>query len=488
MSNAAKLFIIILTIGFLGLGFSVFAQDVTEEVDLDENIQAEDLEVEDPRILPDSPFYFLKNWGRGIRSLFAFSPLAKSELRSRFANEKLIEIKKMVEKKKGFEAIKKATDSYQKEIEKIRSEAAKIKEKARENPKVEKFLDKFIHQQILHQKLLQRLENQVPEQAFEKIKETRERHLEKFQEVMLRLEDRKEKITEKLNDVLEKQKGSRFKHFKNLEILLELEEKVPENAKEAIRKAQENSLTRLKDNLENMSPEDQDKFKEYLEKISGEKEKHLEIIENLRLEAKEIPSELRKTLEDERIRILKELKETLEKSSRFPLCPRLVWIDPGSCTAGRIIIERDSRGCPLAPKCVITASPPPSLPPEGQVCIALFDPVCGKDEKTYSNECFAKIARVEVDYKGVCREYEYYIHGTFTREASDENIKDLLRIAERFQAGAGIMESFPMQFQVYPLINENCPEVRRILGTREYITHFSDCRSRPTQPSPGLRE
>ena len=394
-------------------------EEVVEEmVNLDEDIQPEDLEVGEPRLLPDSPFYFLKNWGRAIRCFFAFDPIAKAELRTKFSNEKLMELKKVVVQEKDPEALKKAAENYKEEIEKIKEEADRIKEKARENLEVESFLDNLTRHQILHHKLLQRLETQVPPEAFEKIKECRERHLERFAEVMTKLEDRKEKIREKLEEKLEEIEGSKYKHFKNLEVLKNLEEKVPEEAKEAIQKAQENALKRLQGDLEKMSPEDQERFKEYTEKISGEKERHLEILENLKTEIRAIPEtprilELKEILEEGKIKAIEKIEEKLEKLG----CPLWMPPAPGFCKEGRVIIEKDPEtGCPLPPRCIIPGEveipkPVPPIPPEKPelekieiVCISLWDPVCGKDGKTYSNECFAKVAGVEIDYKGVCKE------------------------------------------------------------------------------------
>ncbi len=345
---------------------------VAEAMTLDEDIQPQDLEVSKPRLLPDSPFYFLKNWGRWIREVFVFTPMKKAELRMKFANEKLMEVKKLIEKKKDPEIIKKATENYQQEVERIKNRVDKIKEKAKENSQVESFLDKFIHQQTLHQKLLQKLETQVPPQAFEKIKEAREEHLERFQDMMLKLEDREEKITEKLNEILEKQKGSQFKNFKNLEVLKGLEEKVPEEAKEAIKKAQENVLKRLQGDLEKMSSEDQDRFKEYTEKISGEKEKHLEILENLKSELRAVPKPpeslkiFEKKLEEGKVKILEKIEKKLEKLN----CPPWALPAPEFCKRGRIIVEKaPETGCPLPPKCIIPGEieapkPVPPISPE----------------------------------------------------------------------------------------------------------------------------
>ncbi len=402
MQNLLKIFLVAL---FLGAGVIVLAQEatlpeVTEAINLDEDIKPEDLGVGEPRLLPDSPFYFLKNFGRTIQETFTFNSVKKAELRLKFASEKLMEAKKTVQKTENAELIKKAVENYQQEAEKIKNQVEKIKEKAKESPQVDSFLNKFIQQQTLHQKLLQKLEEQVPPQALEKIKEAREAHLENFQGVMLKLEDRNEKVTEKLDKILEEQKGSQFKEFKNLEVLKNLEEKVPEEAKEAIQKAEENALKRLKGDLEKMSPEDQERFKEYIDKISGEKEKQLEILENLKVKIKAaLPTpeatQLKEKLEEGKTKILEKIEQKLEKLD----CPLWTLPTTGFCKEGRMIIEKDEKGCPLPPECVI----PGEVEIPGVVCITLWDPVCGKDGETYSNSCFAKAAGAEIDYEGICK-------------------------------------------------------------------------------------
>ena len=284
--NSNEFFIPLILIAFcLGLGVisTASAEMPITDAALDENIYAEYLDIEEPTLLPDSSFYFLKNWGRGIQSFFTFNPIKKAELKSKFANEKLIELKKIVELKKKPKIINKAIDNYQDEMDEIKEASEKIKEKAEENTDVEKFLNKFIKHEFLHQNLLTKLETQVPAEVFEKIKQARERHLERFAEVMAKLQD-KANISERLEKNLEEIMGSQFKNFKSLEVLLELEEKVPEQAKESIRKAQENVLKRLHRDLEKMSLEDHKRFEDYLEEISGNEEKHLEILENLESE------------------------------------------------------------------------------------------------------------------------------------------------------------------------------------------------------------
>jgi hypothetical protein len=50
------------------------------------------------RILPHSPFYFLKEWTRGIQRIFTLNPTTKVELELKIKSEKIKELSAVIEK------------------------------------------------------------------------------------------------------------------------------------------------------------------------------------------------------------------------------------------------------------------------------------------------------------------------------------------------------------------------------------------------------
>lgn len=279
----------------------------TEAVNLDEDIQSQDLGVREPRILPDSPFYFLKEITRGLQSFFTFDSVAKAELRLKFANEKLMELKKLAEIKP--EAVPEALENYKAEIDRLEEAVGQIKVGAI-GKETQDFINKFVDNNLKQQKLFGKLEKDLPPEIYEKMEGIKEEGLTKFSDIGLKLLT-PEVLQEKIIGALEDQPGSNFKQFKNLEVLQEIKEKVPESAKPAIQQAIENSLKRLKGDLEKMSPADAAQFKDYVENIGGNETRHLAVMGQL--EKEELSLIVREEMAKAKAKILERVETRLKE-------------------------------------------------------------------------------------------------------------------------------------------------------------------------------
>ena len=198
-------FVSIFIIAGLLISSNVLAQD--EDIIVDEDITAKDLGVSEQKTLPDSPFYFLKNLWRGVRTTLTFNPVKKAELRLRWANEKLIEAKKLAEKTNKEEFVGKAIEKYQKEMEKIRTRVESFEEKAADNPKIESFLSRFTNTAMKQQVLMEKLEEKISHnpKALEKIETAKEQVLENHSRVIQQLEE-KTQIRERLEKNIQEMK------------------------------------------------------------------------------------------------------------------------------------------------------------------------------------------------------------------------------------------------------------------------------------------
>jgi len=115
---------------------------------------------ENIKLLPNSPFYFIKKWSRGIRLLFTFDKIKKAELELKYADEKLAELSKLTETGQKAEVLQKALDNYLKAKEKLINRLQSLDEK---NPNVQKLLTKTVEKEIIHQALFDELQAKNPD-------------------------------------------------------------------------------------------------------------------------------------------------------------------------------------------------------------------------------------------------------------------------------------------------------------------------------------
>ncbi len=188
-----------------------------------DEISISDLGVEKTGILPTNTFYFVKEWGRGARLFFTSDPVKKADLELRVANEKAAELKKVAENNpQDSEALQRAIANYNKNVDRLRTRLEALKETS-ENPKIDELLNKLTERAVKHEQLFEELKAKHEtlrdrlEQSQNKINETVIRSSEKL--------DKPDKFRERLEKVLDNQKGGDSKEVKTLRFLNRLETK-----------------------------------------------------------------------------------------------------------------------------------------------------------------------------------------------------------------------------------------------------------------------
>lgn len=311
MSSTKKILILLGILSLFGLFFvsMVYAQENTE-------IQPEELEIKAPQILSTSGIYPIKEFFRKVRFAFTFSPVKKAELRLKFSNEKLMEVKELAKDEKNKELIEKTLSSYQEEMEKLKNETEKLAEQEKG-----KFIEKYIDHTLKQQMVLENIASQVKGEVYEKILANRERHLERFQEVMEKVEN-KERLREQIRaTVREMTDVSQARALKVLETIKEIEEKSPEEVKEEIKNLKEEVLNNIVQRLKELPEEVREtKLKEQL-KIFANPLTAEEIIEEIKEKDSEIV--LTPEITATSFQILQEKLSTLPEAKQMDVLEKL---------------------------------------------------------------------------------------------------------------------------------------------------------------------
>jgi len=240
----------LLAIGFWATTALVSAQEQTSTGQATTSeVEKVDLGVENPGILPSSPFYFLKEWKRSITRFFTTNPVKKAELELNEANERAAEIKKLEETTPSkIEVITKAANNYQQNMERLRTSLEQLKQTS-ENPNVDKLVENLIDRSIKHNELFDNLKDKFQEQT--DLKDRLEAGQEKISEVISEIPQRLENATEfqqKLLDKIQNLPDSPLKEVRAVEILNKIEQKLP-GQQEKIQEAKDNLIQKVENKL-----------------------------------------------------------------------------------------------------------------------------------------------------------------------------------------------------------------------------------------------
>lgn len=194
-------------------------------------IIAPDIELPEPGILPNRPFYFLKGWVEAIGNFFTFGDIAKTRRYFHLAEKRLAEVRALVEEGRP-ELVERILGRYQEHLEKAMGRANAAKEKGQN---IEEVLARVAEATLKHQSVLAGVYEKVPEAAKSGIERAMEVSLrghkqalealskEKKKEVFERTEEQRKKVEEQI-ERLEK-RGIRLPPLPTKE---ELEIQLPE--------------------------------------------------------------------------------------------------------------------------------------------------------------------------------------------------------------------------------------------------------------------
>ncbi len=335
-SNKTLWFGSILTVAFLIATFFVpvalatadpvpTLYDGTAEVttSAEDQIEAETISIEEEAkslgVEVPGRFHFLKSWGYSIQKAVTFDPVKKAEIDLKQASERIVQARQFAMDSDDPEVqakVDKALDKYQEKMAKIKERSEEFKAKSPEL--AEKFLDKFSDRQIKQQDMISKLEEKMPEEAWQHLNQVREKTMEHYSDVIDRVIEDKDKIADHLLKAFDGQNVNDFNRLKHIEILKNLEDKVPAEAKASIIRAQENVLDKFKAEADRLPSDLKElNYMDYLEKARKIQGKSMDTLEELS-DGNFMPynvSENFKALRDEHMLSAEAMKKGIENLS-----------------------------------------------------------------------------------------------------------------------------------------------------------------------------
>jgi len=241
------------SLSFVALGVAsaqVTANTTANTVVQTQNITTADLGVSNPGLLPTNPFYFIKEWGRGIRMFFTFNQVSKAQYELSITNQKAAELVKVQElDPKNNQAIQEAIDNYNGNLSSLKDRLNGISQNS-DVPAVDELLTHLAEKVIKQKDLIDQLKNDNPE-LVQKLDEA-ENNIDDSMKTAIDKLDTPDNLKERIQKLIQAQPATQVGEINALDILNQMQSNATNS--ETIQKLSElknEQVKNLEDKIEN---------------------------------------------------------------------------------------------------------------------------------------------------------------------------------------------------------------------------------------------
>ncbi len=315
---------------------------------LDLTVQAKDLGVSEPTILPGNLLYPVIETLREIPVLLTSNPIDKAEKQLKIDNERTLEAAKLLEGSQSQETVSKALTTLDKINQDFDLLKAHVDDLKKEDPaKVDKLVDQIIENGLARQTVLSSIENKVYGDDYVKVETNRQAVLKNGVGVLLDLTNQDaQKLTNKLEAAVQSSQGSDLKNIKAVELLTEISRTQPAPVQQVLEKSEANLAQNLETKLLEMPKAQRtQEVLSYAENASGNPIRQFEAYDTLKKDFKNPETIiLAEGLKDKAVENLtQKVSEITDASSRAKFVDAVIGDKPQDL---KIAIEIEQRVTP----------------------------------------------------------------------------------------------------------------------------------------------